>query len=264
MKFAVYVLFFSLLACVIKGQQVTGSCGEGGSDSVVYEYNNETFLMIIRGSGNMGSYDLVPHNLTEEVGALPQPPWYDYMPWIGTVVIEEGVTSVGSDAFSQAWNLKSLTLPNSIRAIEYRAFANTGISSLTIPVDVKSIGGIAFMLCKNLKTVTILSDLNSIGIRAFRNCTRLESFTYLGSSTPSCDHTLKEGEKFDISKEENQVFFGSPLVSFVNVPGTYGSTSFCKLAVAKDGIIITDSSSKKEVMMIFTVMLTLATFLVYL
>jgi len=248
MKFLVCVLFFSLFASVIKGQVVNGNCGEGGGDNVVYEYNNETFIMIIRGSGNMGSYDLVPGK------ELPQPPWYEYMPYIGTVVIEEGVTSVGSDAFSQAWSVKTVTIASSVTTIEYRAFANTAITSLVIPASVKTIGGMAFVWNLKLKTVTIMSELTSIGASGFKHCPLLESVTYLGSSTPSCDY----------EKEEDEVFFESPLVDFVAVPGSYGASSFCKKSVSKDGVIVTSSSSKKEVMMIFTVMLTIATFLVYL
>ena len=63
----------------------------------------------------------------------------------GDVVIPEGVTSIGSSAFSGCSSLTSVTIPASVTSIGYRAFSNCNrLVSATIPSSVISIGCFAF------------------------------------------------------------------------------------------------------------------------
>ena len=57
--------------------------------------------------------------------------------------------------------------------IDDGAFANSPITSITIPNSVKSIGDAAFQLCSSLTSVTIGESVTSIGDRAFYNCEKL-------------------------------------------------------------------------------------------
>ena len=72
---------------------------------------------------------------------------FDY-PWsktITAVVINNGVTSIGSYAFADCYNLTSITIPNSVIYIGESAFSNnTALTSITIPNSVTSIGSEAF------------------------------------------------------------------------------------------------------------------------
>ena len=80
----------------------------------------------------------------------------------GDVVIPDGVTSIGDDAFSDC----------------------SGLTSVTIPDSVTSIGFSAFSGCSSLKSVTIGSGLASVGVgsfypyrdSAFAGCCSLMSF----------------------------------------------------------------------------------------
>ena len=75
---------------------------------------------------------------------------YDYSygrttaPWgtaIKAVVIEDGVTNIGEDAFCGYKNLTSVTIPDSVTSIGSSAFDGcTGLTSVTIPDSVTSIG----------------------------------------------------------------------------------------------------------------------------
>ena len=72
------------------------------------------------------------------------------------VVIEDGVTSIGSYAFASCNNLTSITISDSVTSIGNRAFVScTSLTSITIPNSVTSIGAYAFRNCSSLKTISL-------------------------------------------------------------------------------------------------------------
>ena len=71
----------------------------------------------------------------------------------------------------------------SVTSIGYRAFRQSGITSITIPESVTSIGESAFYGCTGLTSVTIPEGVTSIGQLAFRDCNNLTSVTIPGSVT---------------------------------------------------------------------------------
>jgi len=79
-------------------------------------------------------------------------PWFPYYESIFTVVIEEGVTTIGQDAFNCIF-CTSVTIPNSVTSIGKGAFNVSRLTSVTIPANVKTIGQSAFMGCYYLQTV---------------------------------------------------------------------------------------------------------------
>jgi len=111
-----------------------------------------------------------------------------YTPWaqlsVASVVIEDGVTSIGDNAFRGCNILRSITIPNSVTSIGGNAFMNcTGLTSITIPNTVKSIGDNAFWSCSGLTSVTIPNSVTSIGYSAFRYCRTVKSASVPNSVT---------------------------------------------------------------------------------
>jgi hypothetical protein len=63
-------------------------------------------------------------------------PWYDVRASIKTVTINDGVTNIGQNAFSNCTNLIFVTIPNGVTSMEDGAFSGcTSLTSITIPKD---------------------------------------------------------------------------------------------------------------------------------
>ena len=95
------------------------------------------------------------------------------------------VTSIGLGAFTNYFNLTSVTIPDSVTSIGEAAFAECfSLTSVTIPDSVTSIGEAAFAECFSLTSVTIPDSVTSIGDYAFEDCDNLTSIN-VASTNPS-------------------------------------------------------------------------------
>lgn len=106
----------------------------------------------------------------------------------GSVVIPEGVTSIGLEAFDAdpgygggvgrvgggnlddstiSTQITSLTIPSTVTSIGDFAFRHSRLTSLTIPDSVTSIGIYSFAFSNQITSLTLGSSLTSIGNAAF-------------------------------------------------------------------------------------------------
>ncbi len=93
---------------------------------------------------------------------------------VKTVIISEGVTSIGQYAFYSCESLKNLTIPSSVKTIGNNAFNRcTSLESAIIPKGVKKIGNDAFFACTALTSATIPSSVETIGDAVFSYCKSL-------------------------------------------------------------------------------------------
>ena len=93
----------------------------------------EDGTLTISGTGAMENYEYVPMDW--------KAPWEGYRSSIKTVILEDGVISIGNDAF----------------------LGCTGITSVMIPDSVTSIGSLAFYNCRNLTSIAIPDGVTGIG-----------------------------------------------------------------------------------------------------
>lgn len=97
---------------------------------------------------------------------------------IKSVIINDGVTSIGDSAFDNCTGLTSVTIPDSVTSIGSSAFNGcSGLTSVTIPDSVTSIGSSAFHGCYGLTSLIIPDSVTNISDSAFSNCTSLTSVT---------------------------------------------------------------------------------------
>ena len=147
----------------------SGSCGT----NVTYSYVESTHTLTINGTGAMADYEY-----------SSQLPWRSYANAITTVVIEDGVTSIGNYAFYCCTGVTSIEIPASVTSIgDYAFFECTGLTTVTFDgtPTLVSIGGSAFW-GSGLTTVTIPASVTSIGNNAFQNCGSLATMTVAGEN----------------------------------------------------------------------------------
>lgn len=96
---------------------------------------------------------------------------------IKSILLPEGLTSIGSWAFGYLENLDSITLPSGLLSIGSDAFYGSGLRAITIPGSVTDMGGQAFQNCDKLASVILEEGLKTLGTSAFQNCTALTEIT---------------------------------------------------------------------------------------
>ena len=101
----------------------------------------------------------------------------------GGLVIPDGVTGIGEDAFGDCSKLENIRIPKSVTSIGMAAFASSGLKSVVIPGSVENIDAYTFEGCKKLKKVIIKDGVKTIGLFAFGDCTSLTDIIIPASVT---------------------------------------------------------------------------------
>ncbi|MBR1632232.1 MAG: leucine-rich repeat domain-containing protein [Bacteroidales bacterium] len=89
---------------------------------------------------------------------------------VGNVYLPEDLTDF---SFNSAEGIKYVYLPDTIKTIPKRAFAESGIENIHLPYCLEEIADGAFEDCRSLKQIIIPPHLQRIGYRAFAGCKAL-------------------------------------------------------------------------------------------
>ena len=238
------VLFAVLTVSALAAEVLySGTCGgEGDGSNLTWTLDDEGTLRI-EGKGRMKDYNWRNGS-----------PWYNYRSSVKSVVIGEGVTSIGGSAFYGCSSLTSVIISSSVTSIGYSAFSGcssltsvtipegvtsicssafcdcSSLTSVTIPESVMSIGDCTFYGCSSLTSVTIPSSVTSIGASAFRECSSLTSVTILEGVTSIGDYafrgcssltsvTIPEG----VTSIGEDAFYGCRSLTSVTIPASVTS-----------------------------------------
>ncbi len=176
----------------------SGTCGADGSN-VSWELDSDGVLTF---SGEGATQDYPGPNLS---------PIYFYKDDVKKIVVNDGVTrlgtyvcfmftevtevslpeslvSIGENVFAYFKALESIELPDSLTTIGIGAFQGCAFKSITIPEGVTTIDASVFQSCQALETVTFHEGLTTIGKSAFYYCDSLKSI-----SIPASVTTIGEG-----------------------------------------------------------------------
>ena len=154
-----------------------GMCG----DRVRWSLSEEGLLKIF-GQGAMYDYgDRLDVLNTFGLTA----PWVAKSSSIKAVIIDDGVTYIGSGSFYSCDNLKEVNISNTVEGIGSLAFSSCdSLISIDIPDSVTDLGSSAFYNCKGLKAANIGNGVDEIKDYTFFNCDNLEN-AYIGNSVTS-------------------------------------------------------------------------------
>ncbi len=159
-----------------------GNCGEYSRPNVKWAITDNGELYIY-GTGEMETYSL-----------FNEAPWNDYLDRITSVTFSGELFNVSSYGFHGFWNLKTVTLCDSIEEIGVAAFTDCiALTSVTMGKNVKNIYGRAFKGCSALRSIELPAGLRILNNDAFAlsGLTEIvlpEGLTYLGSNAfEQCD-----------------------------------------------------------------------------
>lgn len=157
---SVMVLAFFMLTIIdfpVLAEVLTDEDGYIYADSLTW--NIEQGVLTFSGTGEMRDY---------------APP--TYTPWgqvgnIKKVVLQDGITSIGTWAFGWENQLVDVELPNSIVKIKEYAFRGcNNLEEITLPDSVQEIGIGAFWDCHWLQEIEIPNNVSKIEPATFKNC----------------------------------------------------------------------------------------------
>ena len=143
----------------------SGKCGDSAKWTL-----DAAGTLTISGSGK--TWDFIDEDWNANA------PWYDasLRLRIKKVVVEKGITYVGTRAFYDCSEMTSVSLPTTLETMGADVFMYcTGLTSVTIPDGVTFISGDFFLGCTSLKSVTLPDSLRDIGGCTFMYCTSLTS-----------------------------------------------------------------------------------------
>ena len=214
----------------------SGSCGSYAKWTLTGTGYDLT--LTISGSGAMRNY------------GESTSPWYscsDYGNKIKTIIIEDGITTIGayafygcdvnnvtiSDsvtkiynwAFSKCNSLTTITIPDSVTYLGTRVFFDSALVNITIPGSVKNLGAELFLDCYFMTDVTISDGVTSIGECTFCDCTGLTDIT-LPDSVKSIGESA-----FANTRRLNRIVIPAGVTSIANSAFNYSSaklTIFCE------------------------------------
>ena len=195
MKIKLITLFFVLASSFESIFAVSGTCG----NNLTWDLSNG--VLTISGTGAMYDYTY---------GS--KAPWDSYNTSIHSVVIDDGVATIGEMAFIGC-GMSSVAISQSVKTIGNRAFLHcAALTSVVIPDSVTVIGESSFSRCSALTSVTLGNSVSQIGFTAFASCTALPSITIPNS----------------VTSIDSQVFQNCPSLTSVTI-GT-GLTRLAELA----------------------------------
>jgi len=103
---------------------------------------------------------------------------FRYLTHITSVVIPDGIVTIGDFAFEACTSLTSVTIPGSVTLMGIYLFSQCrSLESVTIGYGVTTIGHSDFAYCTSLTSVTMPGSVTLIGESAFHGCSAITAFT---------------------------------------------------------------------------------------
>ena len=187
----------------------------------------ENGILTITGQGAMTNY-----------ASASTAPWYSRRNEITKIVVDAGITAIGSNSFTFCqnaravslpdglliigknafWgceNLTSVSLPDSLEYMGTCAFFGSGLTAVTVPAGVTVLEQGVFAQCQQLKTATLPESMVAIHKDAFSRCYALRAL-----SLPTSLETIGEHAFFSCVQLKELTF--SENLSSIGPAAFYG------------------------------------------
>lgn len=164
------VISILLTMCIFPVNAATsGECGDNATWSL-----SSSGVLRISGTGAMQDYIYSGYSMWPNIIA----PWRENKIAVTSIVIDEGITSIGKNAFCCLPKLTSVTIPSTVSEIGDAAFCNDKLlNNVVIPDSVRIIRKSAFKECKELTQIKLPSNLEILEGSCFESCSKLAEIT---------------------------------------------------------------------------------------
>ena len=185
------ILFISTVVVVIGFFCINAAAAEivhsGECSSKITWALDSDGVLTISGEGDMNSYRSISGNSS---------PWREYANEINSLVIREGITSIGG--FSGC-NISKISISNSVsRILEFAFSYCDNLTEIYIPENVTRIDTYAFSNCVNLAKIHLHDNISEIGVHAFQGTAYYDDeanwdndILYIGNHLNVCRKTFK-------------------------------------------------------------------------
>ena len=161
----------------------SGSCGEGVTWS-----RDADGVLTISGSGAVDDKA------------------FQYDKTIKRLIVEPGVTAIGTYAFGDCSYLVDVTLPEGLQRIGDHAFADClNLTGVTLPQGLQMLENSTFFGCDTLTTVTLPAGLAYVENSVFYNCGSLEEVIFLGEAPSIADNVFSSSSAPVIYYPEDEI-----------------------------------------------------------
>ena len=134
------LMLLSVVTVPVSAAEViaSGTCGDG----LTWELDSE-YTLTVSGTCAIPDY-----------ASVSDAPWEAHIASVKQIIINDGITSIGSNAFAVMFGLEEVTVPGTVETIGEGAFASCfGLREITLPASLKTVEDKAFSACSNLDTV---------------------------------------------------------------------------------------------------------------
>ncbi len=150
--------------------ETSGTCGE----NVTWSFDESTGELTVSGTGDMTNYGF------DNNGSQIESPWNDLKSVITSVIVSEGVTSIGDGAFKGCSSIVNVEIPGTVKHIGMHAFWDCGtFENVSLGYGIESIGVQAFSSSK-FAEITLPDSITTLEGSVFSS-SRIEKITIPGS-----------------------------------------------------------------------------------
>lgn len=134
---------------------------EKPGEKITWQYDRDTKVLTIGGTGETQCYDVRRKNYKDEVKKI---------------VIGDGVTALGNNSFESFTALEEIQFGNGVKKIGNHAFDGcTSLKSIQLGGNIEQLGVCAFANCEKLTDVSIGTALKAVYWDVFKGCNSLQA-----------------------------------------------------------------------------------------
>ena len=143
----------------------------------------------------------------------------------GDVVVPDGVTEIGYEAFKYCKSLTGIIIPEGVKRIGNGAFADTGLANVTLSNSIEIIGRGAFHWCEKLTEIALPENVKELAPESFAGCRGLTSITFPEVLQTVKDHAFENCDSLvsivlpdGVTEIGNSAFFKCTKLEHVHLP----------------------------------------------